>query len=214
MCVTDTGAGIRPDIIDRVFEPFFTTKPTGEGTGLGLSMVYGFARQSGGEARIYSEVGQGTTVKIYLPRYYGEEETVSGVPSAQLRPDQQGQTVLLVDDEPAIRMLAAEMLQDLECTTIEVVDGAAAMTVLESDAKIDLLITDIGLPGGMNGRQLAALARLQRPGLKVLFITGFAENAVIRNGIWGPGMQVMTKPFTFDSFTGRVRALLASNGQE
>jgi CheY-like chemotaxis protein len=177
-------------------------------------MVYGFARQSGGQVRIYSEVGQGTTIKIYLPRHYGEEEGVPEAPSAQLLPDQRGQTVLLVDDEAAIRMLAAEMLQDMGCTAIEAADGAAAMTVLESNAKIDLLVSDVGLSGGMNGRQLAELARLQRPDLKVLFITGFAENALIRNGILEPGMQVMTKPFTLDSFTGRVRELLKSNDQK
>ena len=210
MSVTDTGVGMPPDVLDHVFEPFFTTKPIGQGTGLGLSMVYGFVRQSGGEARIYSEVGQGTTVKIYLPRHHGEEETDDALPIHQAVDAGGGQTVLFVDDEPAIREIAGEVLQEIGCAHLEASDGVSAMRLLESGAKIDLLITDVGLPRGMNGRQLAEAARAIIPDLKVLFVTGFAENAVLGNGILGLGMQVMTKPFSLEAFALRVRELLNS----
>jgi signal transduction histidine kinase len=140
LSVTDTGVGMPPEVVDHVFEPFFTTKPTGEGTGLGLSMVYGFVRQSGGEARIYSEVGQGTTVKVYLPRYHGEEETDDTLAAQEAAGAGTGQTVLFVDDEPVIRAIASEVLQDIGCAHLEAVDGASALQLLESGAKIDLLI--------------------------------------------------------------------------
>nr|WP_244479785.1 ATP-binding protein [Methylobacterium sp. Leaf94] len=203
LCVTDTGTGMTPEVIARAFDPFFTTKPLGEGTGLGLSMIYGFARQSGGQVRIYSEVGQGTTVCLYLPRHYGEAD-LGNAPRAE-----QGQTVLIVDDEPTVRMLVTEVLEDLGYTAIEAADGAAGLKVLESDVRLDLLVTDVGLPGGMNGRQMADAGRVVRPGLKVLFITGYAENAVLGNGYLAPGMQVLTKPFVMESLAGRIKELIA-----
>ncbi len=148
VCVTDTGTGMTPDIIDKVFEPFFTTKPTGQGTGLGLSMVYGFARQSGGQVRIYSEVGQGTTVCLYLPRHYGEaDEDDVARNLAKAGRAGQGETVLIVDDEPSVRMLVTEVLEDLGYTAIEAADSVAGLKVLQSDVRIDLLVTDVGLPG-------------------------------------------------------------------
>jgi PAS domain S-box-containing protein len=183
LCVSDTGTGMPPDVVAKAFDPFFTTKPIGQGTGLGLSMIYGFVRQSGGQARIYSEMGQGTMVCLYLPRYLGDEESAEEAPLLATTPRaEQGETVLVVDDEPTIRMLAAEVLEDLGYSAIEAADGAAGLKILESGERIDLLVTDVGLPGGMNGRQLAEAARVARPHLKVLFITGYAENAVLSHG--------------------------------
>ena len=212
VCVTDTGTGMAPDLIDKVFEPVFTTKPTGEGTGLGLSMVYGFARQSGGQVRIYSEVGEGTTVCLYLPRHYGEadaDEVARGLDDVEQAG--QGETVLIVDDEPSVRMLVTEVLEDLGYTAIEAADSVAGLKVLQSDVRIDLLVTDVGLPGGMNGRQMADAGRERRPDLKVLFITGYAENAVLGNGYLRPGMQVLTKPFVLEALATRIRELITES---
>jgi CheY-like chemotaxis protein len=207
--VTDNGTGIPLEVVSRVFEPFYTTRPIGEGTGLGLSMVYGFARQSDGEARIYSEVGRGATVKLYLPRHYGDEEAPQDIEQGHEGGGQTGQTVLFIDDEPAIRMLASEVLRDMGCNYFEAADAPSALKLFESMTKIDLLVFDVGLTGGFNGRQLAAAARQLQPDHKVLFITGFAENAVLGNDVLEPGMQVMTKPFSLEAFTMRVRELLA-----
>jgi PAS domain S-box-containing protein len=210
LCVTDTGTGMTPEVIKRAFDPFFTTKPLGQGTGLGLSMIYGFARQSGGQVRTYSEIGKGTTMCLYLPRHHGRDEdthaTHEGKATSRV-PD--GETVLVVDDEPTVRMLVAEVLQELGYTPIEVADGSAGLTVLRSDQRIDLLITDVGLPGSINGRQVADGAREVRPDLKVLFITGYAENAVVGNGHLEPGMQVLAKPFPMEALASRVRPLMA-----
>ncbi|HYD11593.1 MAG TPA: PAS domain S-box protein [Allosphingosinicella sp.] len=209
ICVTDTGTGIAPDLLARVFDPFFTTKPAGKGTGLGLSMIYGFARQSGGQVRIYSEVGQGTTVKIYLPRHHGKVTQPERVeqPSPAPRADK-GETVLVVDDDPTVRMLIADTLAELGYQAIEAGDAASGLRVLESDARIDLLISDVGLPGEMNGKLMVDAAREKRPDLKVLFITGYAENAAITNGDLGPGMQVMSKPFAIDKLATRIKSII------
>ncbi|UAK23131.1 hybrid sensor histidine kinase/response regulator [Sphingomonas nostoxanthinifaciens] len=208
VCVTDTGSGMSAETIGRAFEPFYTTKPIGQGTGLGLSMVYGFARQSGGQVRIYSEVGSGTTVCIYLPRHIGDapEPQTEG---AKARPDAaNGQTILVVDDEPTIRHLIDEVLEDAGYTVIGAADGAAGLKVLQSGARIELLITDVGLPNGMNGRQVADAARALRPNLKVLFITGYAENAAVGNGHLEPGMELLTKPFSMEALAVKVAAIL------
>ena len=212
LCVSDNGTGMAPDVITRAFDPFFTTKPIGMGTGLGLSMVYGFARQSGGQVRIYSEVGQGTMVCLYLPGHAGEADMFEGTVerSGTLRAGH-GETVLVVDDEPTVRMLVAEVLGDLGYTAIEAADGASGLRVLQSDARIDLLVTDVGLPGGMNGRQVADAARAARPSLKVLFITGYAENAVLSHGHLDPGMHVLTKPFAMEALASRIRELIAGD---
>jgi signal transduction histidine kinase/CheY-like chemotaxis protein len=210
LCVTDNGSGMPPEVVSRVFEPFYTTKPIGAGTGLGLSMVYGFARQSGGEARIYSEVGRGTTVKLYLPRHYDDEEAPADIEQGHDGSGQTGQTVLFVDDEPAIRMLAGEILRDMGCNYFEAADATSALKLFDRRTKIDLLVSDVGLTGGLNGRQLAEAARQRQPDLKVLLITGFAENAVLGNDVLAPGMQVMTKPFSLGALTLRVRELLAA----
>ncbi len=209
LCVSDTGTGMPPDVVARAFDPFFTTKPLGQGTGLGLSMIYGFARQSGGQVRIYSEVGQGTMVCIYLPRHYGAEEHAEAPPDRHEAPRAEaGETVLVVDDEPTVRMLVGDVLSDLGYAAIEAEDGPSGLKVLEGRARVDLLVTDVGLPGGMNGRQVADAARVLRPDLKVLFITGYAENAAVGNGHLDPGMAVLTKPFAMDELAAKVRALI------
>jgi len=210
VCVTDNGTGMPPEVIKRVFEPFFTTKPIGQGTGLGLSMIYGFARQSGGHVRIYSEVGQGTTVCVYLPRYHGDVIDEAAEMQRAAAEIAGGQTILVVDDEATIRHLIDEVLDESGYTVIGAADGASALKVLQSGARIELLITDVGLPNGMNGRQVADHARLLRPGLKVLFITGFAENAAVGNGHLEPGMELLTKPFTLDALTSKVEAMIKS----
>jgi CheY-like chemotaxis protein len=212
LCVTDTGTGMTPEVIKRAFDPFFTTKPLGQGTGLGLSMIYGFARQSGGQVRIYSEVGKGTTMCLYLPRHHGRGEDIETSVQWDASPRAaQGETVLVIDDEPTVRMLITEVLEELGYSAIEVGDGSAGLQVLRSDQRIDLLITDVGLPGGINGRQVADGAREVRPHLKVLFITGYAENAVVGNGHLEPGMQVLAKPFPMEALATRIRDLMATN---
>jgi PAS domain S-box-containing protein len=209
ICVTDIGAGMPPEVAARAFDPFFTTKPTGKGTGLGLSMIYGFATQSGGHVRIQSEVGHGTTVKIYLPRHSGKpvEDNLGDRPR-QLPRAEAGETVLVVDDEPTVRMLVGDTLADLGYKTIEAGDAESGLKVLESDAKIDLLISDVGLPGGMNGKQMADKARASRPNLKILFITGYAENSAVANGHLEPGMHVMSKPFPMETLAARIRSIM------
>jgi signal transduction histidine kinase len=210
LCVSDTGAGMSREVMDRAFDPFFTTKPMGLGTGLGLSMVYGFVRQSGGQVQLYSAPGQGSTACLYLPRHYGEADAAIDPVSAARAGIAAGETVLVVDDEPTVRMLVADVVNELGCNVIEAADGPAALARLQSSARIDLLITDVGLPGGMNGRQVADAARRLRPDLKVLFITGYAENAAIGSGCLEPGMAVMTKPFGMDDLATRVSAILAA----
>ncbi len=210
ICVGDTGIGMPPEIVARAFDPFFTTKPTGQGTGLGLSMVYGFARQSGGQVQIYSEVGEGTEIRLYLPRHRGEmgEQELQAEPTEAPRPAA-GETVLVVDDEPTVRMLVTEVLEESGYAAIEAADGESGLKVLQSDVRIDLLITDVGLPGGLNGRQMADAARQSRPDLKVLFITGYAENAAIGNGQLEPRMHILSKPFAMETLASRIKSIIA-----
>ncbi|WP_299646088.1 PAS domain S-box protein [Sphingomonas bacterium] len=209
ICVTDTGTGMTKDTIAKAFEPFFTTKPIGQGTGLGLSMIYGFARQSEGYARIYSEVGEGTTFKLYLPRYYGEAEDAEEAAGelTQAHRAESGEVVLVVEDETAVRDLVVDVLGELGYHAVEAVDGPAGLKLLQSRMRIDLLVTDIGLPG-LNGRQLADAARAHRPDLKVLFMTGYAENATIANGFLDPGMEMITKPFAIEALVTRIRDMI------
>jgi PAS domain S-box-containing protein len=212
LCVSDTGTGMTPDVIERAFDPFFTTKPIGEGTGLGLSMIYGFARQSGGQVRICSEPGRGAAVRLYLPRHDSAESPAHrAVEPGEPRRAEDGETVLVIDDEPAVRMLVVEVLSDLGYTAIEAPTGTAGLRVLQSGRRVDLVVTDVGLPGGMNGRQLADAGRVLRPGLKVLFITGYAESAAIGDGRLGPGMQVLTKPFGMRALASRIRSMIAES---
>ncbi len=209
VCVSDNGAGIDKATLERVFDPFFTTKPIGQGTGLGLSMVYGFARQSNGHVRIYSEVGQGTMVCLYLPRHLGQEDVEEAETPVDAPRLGAGKTVLVVDDEPTVRMLVVDALAELGHDCLEAPDGATGLKVLQSQARVDLLITDVGLPGGLNGRQVADGARALRPDLKVLFITGYAENAVLNHGHIEPGMEVLTKPFAIGDLTARIDRMLS-----
>jgi len=205
MRVTDNGTGMPAEVLAKVFDPFFTTKPIGEGTGLGLSMIYGFAQQSGGQVRIASQLGAGTTVSLYLPRYHGAPEAGSGAPEKPVAAAQ-GETVLVVEDESAVRLLVADLLQDLGYRVIDVSDGVAGLAVIQSGVPIDLLITDVGLTGGMNGMQLANAGRMVRPDLRVLFITGYAADALPYS--LEPGMSVLAKPFAVASLAERVRDLI------
>ena len=208
ICVTDTGSGMSTETIERAFEPFYTTKPIGQGTGLGLSMIYGFARQSGGQVRIYSELGDGTTVCVYLPRHIGEVAAADIEEAVRVVGNATGQTVLIVDDEATIRHLVDEVLDEAGFTVIDAADGASGIKVLQSGARVELLITDVGLPNGMNGRQVADAARSLQPGLKVLFITGYAENAAVGNGHLEPGMELLTKPFSMEALVAKVGTML------
>jgi PAS domain S-box-containing protein len=209
LCVSDTGTGMSPEVAARAFDPFFTTKPTGQGTGLGLSMIHGFVRQSGGQVRIDSAPGRGTRVCLYLPRHDGAAEAAAERGPGAAPRAEQGETVLVVDDEPTVRMLVTEVLEELGYTAIEAADGAAGLKVLQSDVRLDLLVTDVGLPGGMNGRQMADAGRALRPDLKVLFITGYAETAVLGDGALEPGMAVLTKPFVVETLGLRIREMIA-----
>ncbi|HTI01499.1 MAG TPA: ATP-binding protein [Acidisoma sp.] len=207
--VTDTGTGMTPDVLSRAFDPFFTTKPIGVGTGLGLSMIYGFVQQSGGQVRIASTIGQGTCVSLYLPVHAGSLLQAAVTPEQRDVPRAGGsESVLIVDDEATVRMLVAEVLKDLGYKALEAAEGATALALLRSDLRIDLLITDVGLPGGLNGRLLAEEARVVRPQLKVLFITGYAEDSVLSPSDLEPGMYIQTKPFGMEILARRIRQLI------
>jgi PAS domain S-box-containing protein len=208
--VSDTGTGMSPEVAARAFDPFFTTKPLGQGTGLGLSMIYGFAKQSEGHVRIYSEPGRGTSVKLYLPRHHGAvspQAAAAGL--TELHRAERGDTVLVVEDDPVVRDLIVEVLEDLGYAALQAADAQAGLGLLSEPGRIDLLISDVGLPGGLNGRQMVDAARLHRPDLKVLFITGYAENATFGNGHLEPGMRMITKPFPVEALAARVREMIA-----
>jgi PAS domain S-box-containing protein len=205
--VTDTGVGMSAEVASRAFDPFFTTKPIGQGTGLGLSMIYGFARQSNGHATIDTRPGQGTTISLYLPRHIGDDTAPHPSATRAAEYAATGETVLVVEDEPVVRGVILEMLGDQGYRTLEAVDGASGLRILRSDAPVDLLVTDVGLPG-MNGRQLADQARETRPGLKVLFMTGYAESVAISDGFLQAGMEMITKPFELDNLSRRIRAMV------
>ena len=211
LSVTDTGSGMPPDVLEHAFEPFFTTKAIGQGTGLGLSMLYGFIKQSGGHVRIYSEEGRGTTVRVYLPRHHvsGSDSggTAAGAAAGAGLPGA-GRIVVVVEDDAVVRAILLEVLADLGYAAIEAEDGPSGLAVLRAQPGVDLLITDIGLPG-LNGRELAEAARLDHPGLKVLFLTGYAQNAVVGNGILAAGMAMLTKPFPLEALAAKVQAMLA-----
>jgi len=206
IAVTDTGCGMAPEVAERVFEPFFTTKEVGRGTGLGLSQVYGFVKQSGGHIKVYSEAGQGTTVRIYLPRWLGAEAGAeAGEATAKLLPAAvgEGQVVLVVEDEPQVRQITIESLKELGYHVLAAGSGAEALALLESGARVDLLFTDVVMPG-MSGRELAERVAVLRPGLRVLFATGYTRNAVVHNGTVDPDVQLLSKPFSLDQLARKL----------
>ena len=211
LSVTDTGAGMTPELVERIFDPFFTTKPLGQGTGLGLSMVYGFVRQSGGQVMVSSEPGTGTTMCLYLPRHDGEAPVVEAEVSAVAPEGGRGETVVVIEDQEFIRTIIAEVLESAGYRVIAAADGPSGLQILQDPGRVDLLVTDVGLPGGLNGRQVADAGRIRRPGLKVLFITGYADNAVVGNSQLGNGMEILTKPFDLESLTRRVRDMIGSS---
>jgi signal transduction histidine kinase/CheY-like chemotaxis protein len=208
LSVTDNGTGMSPTTMARVFDPFFTTKPLGQGTGLGLSMIYGFVQQSGGHIHLGSEVGQGTTVTIYLPRYLGTLDGDAEVDTMAGLSPKGSAVVLLVEDELPIRLVIADLLSDLGYTVLAARDSRSGLKILEAGNLIDLLITDVGLPGGMSGRKLAEAALHLRPELKVLFITGYAESAAVRDDLMEEGMQFMTKPFALEALAAKIAGIL------
>jgi CheY-like chemotaxis protein len=206
--ITDTGIGMSAENVAQAFEPFFTTKDIGQGTGLGLSQVYGFIKQSGGHVKIYSEVGEGTTVKLYLPRHSGAEDMVGGREETRELPRGHGETVLVVEDDPDVRDYTIEIVSELGYTVLSAGDGATALRLLDSHREVSLLFTDVGLPGGMNGRQLAEQALRRHPRLKVLYTTGYARNAIVHQGRLDPGVEVVFKPFTYSDIATRLRQLM------
>jgi PAS domain S-box-containing protein len=203
--VSDTGIGMSPEVVAKAVDPFFTTKPVGEGTGLGLSMIYGFVKQSGGHLRISSEVGQGTTVKLYLPRALQDAVDLDA-PAADT-PRGQGETILVVEDDTTVRLIISAVLEELGYSVLLATDARPAIPLLQSDRRIDLMISDVVLPH-INGRKLAEIARVSRPGLKVLFVSGYAEHATARGAFLDPGMDMLTKPFALDALGAKVRAMI------
>ncbi|ATQ69539.1 MULTISPECIES: response regulator [Methylosinus] len=208
VAVTDTGAGMSREVIERAFDPFFTTKPAGRGTGLGLSQVYGFVRQSGGHVKIYSEAGHGTTVKIYLPRHHGAAEAADAPAPARATPrGEKQETILVVEDDARVRALTADTLKELGYSVLEADGAAAALRQLDMNRNVDLLFTDVVMPGA-NGRHLADEARRRRPQLQILFTTGYTRNAVVHNGVLDPGVELIVKPYSIDRLARKVRDLL------
>jgi signal transduction histidine kinase/ActR/RegA family two-component response regulator len=204
--VTDSGTGMDAQTSSRVFEPFFTTKEEGKGTGLGLSQVYGFVKQSGGHVKLYSELGRGTTVRIYLPRRQGDA-AASDAQASSLTPEASGETILVVEDDPDVRAYSVSALQELGYQVVEASDGPAAIRLLEQ-RRFDLVFSDVVLPGGMTGAQVVARAVQLWPGIKTLFTTGYARNAIVHHGRLDPGVHLITKPFTFDDLAAKVRDVL------
>jgi two-component system NtrC family sensor kinase len=215
VAVSDSGIGMTREVMNRAFEPFFTTKPAGVGTGLGLSQVYGFVKQSGGHIRIYSEVGQGTTIKLYFSRLTGQIEVppwTAREPAPATAPPADGtETVLVVEDDEQVNKLAVEALQERGYRVLSASDGASALRTAET-AQIDMLLTDVVLPGGMNGRELTDEMRRRYPTIKVLYMTGYTRNAIIHHGRLDPDIDLLTKPFTADALTRKVRRVLDGNG--
>jgi CheY-like chemotaxis protein len=203
--VLDNGVGIPAELLTKVFEPFFTTKPQGEGTGLGLSMTYGFARQSGGSARIASERGEGTEIELLLPEGHLQPADQTPVAPVQL-PRGSAERILLVDDTDSVRMMVREMLVEAGYQVVEAINAQQALLELHSDRELDLLLSDVGLPG-MNGRELADAARVLRPHLPVLFVTGYTESAAVRNEFLGQGMSLLPKPFSVNELLRGVRQM-------
>jgi CheY-like chemotaxis protein len=209
IAVSDTGSGMSRDVAEKAFEPFFTTKEVGQGTGLGLPQVYGFVKQSGGHVKIYTELGEGTTLKLYLPRLVVADEPAEAVPERLPQPaGTRGESVLVVEDDEDVRSYSADILRALGYRVIEASDGPAALRLFDAEPELRLLFTDVGLPGGLNGRQLADEARRRRPDLKVLFTTGYARNAIVHQGRLDPGVELIVKPFTAANLAAKIRQVL------
>jgi CheY-like chemotaxis protein len=207
--VSDSGTGIERNVLERVFEPFFTTKAQGKGTGLGLSMVYGFAKQSGGHIRIYSEIGEGATVKLYLPRAAGAEPVGDDQPPAEPGALPGGsETILVVEDDPDVAAFTTAALKLLGYHILAAPDGAAALACLQDVSRIDLLLTDVVLPGGMNGRAVAEKFQVRFPDAKVLFISGYAESIIVHQGRLDAGVDFLAKPFAKAALARKVRECL------
>jgi len=212
ICVSDTGSGMSEDVIARAFDPFFTTKGVGKGTGLGLSQVFGFAKQSGGHVTIYSEVGTGTTVKLYLPRFIGTGDSVPAARDTVATPEgKASEVILVVEDEHRVRHFAVDVLRELGYTALSASSPAEALEILAEQPDVTLLFTDIVMPE-MNGRQLADQARVARPGLKVLFTTGYTRNAVVHNGMVDIGVAFLPKPYTIGDLARKVRQVCDGGG--
>jgi signal transduction histidine kinase/CheY-like chemotaxis protein len=213
LAVTDTGTGMTKEVMQRALEPFFTTKAVGQGSGLGLSMVYGFVKQSEGHLKIYSEPGNGTTVRLYLPKAEGAiEASASATESVAIPLTSKGEVILVVEDDAMVRALAVRILTGLGYRTVEAQDGAAAIQLLAAAEPVDLLLTDVVLPGGMSGPQLARQAQTERPGLKVLYMSGYTKNAIIHNGVLDEGVHLLAKPFLKQELALQVRRLLDDGG--
>ena len=209
IAVADTGTGMPPDVASRAFDPFFTTKPSGKGTGLGLSQVYGFVKQSRGHIKVYSEIGTGTNVKIYLPRLIGDAQDVKRAISPPMRTGDRSEVILVVEDDVLMRRLASEALHELGYTVFDCENAANALAILDREIEVKLLFTDVVMPD-VNGKKLADEAVRRRPGLKVLFTTGYTPNAVVHGGVLDPGVNLISKPFTLDQLAAKVRAVLDS----
>lgn len=208
LCVSDTGTGMTAEVIAKAFDPFFTTKGVGKGTGLGLSQVYGFIRQSGGHVKIYSEPGHGTTIKLYLPRYWGEDAPVdTRRPAGPVRGGHAGEVILVVEDEARVRAFTADALRELGYTVLQAESGAAALAVLESGQPVSLLFTDVVMPA-MTGKQLAERALALQPGLRVVYTSGYTRNAVVHNGVLDPGTSFLAKPFNLEQLAAKIREAL------
>jgi len=210
ICVSDTGEGMDAETAERAVDPFFTTKEVGRGTGLGLSMVYGFVKQSGGHLKIYTEPRDGTTVKIYMPRHFGEEPLDGAAEEDEMAPDAvDGETILVCEDDEDVRSYSVEALKELGYHVLEAADGQEALRLLaESKGSVDLMFTDVVLPGGMSGAIVAQRAKELQPGLKILFTTGYARNAIVHHGRLDPGVELLSKPFAFSDLAARIRDLL------
>jgi CheY-like chemotaxis protein len=210
LTVKDTGTGMTKEVIDKAFDPFFTTKGIGQGTGLGLSQVYGFVKQSGGQVEIESVPGNGTAISIFLPRLMDATDHVAAPPTLQTAIDvaPHGQTVLVVEDEDVVRAFSVETLREMGLDVIEASDGASALSLLDDHTDVRMLFADLGLPGGMDGRQLADEARRRRPDIKVLLTTGYTQNAVIHEGRLDAGVNLLAKPFTYEALAARVKEIL------
>jgi PAS domain S-box-containing protein len=211
IAVTDTGTGIPPDILDRVYEPFFTTKAEDKGTGLGLAMVYGFLKQSGGHVKIYSEVGAGTTVKLYFPRELASEDTLVGPPSGDIRGGEE--TLLVVEDDDEVREVAVSMLAELGYRVVKARDAASALVVIDSGIPIDLIFTDVMMPGVLRSPDLARKAKERLPNVAVLFTSGYTQNAIVHGGRLDPGVELLAKPYTREALARKIRHVLANQAQ-